>query len=126
MAGGGEPVEITALNSTLGLITAAVTVAGPPQWFANCLVEKAFITRRDAQDILGTPGMPPSRQAGLLLDSVFTKIRASDERGRWFLAFVDIFSRDLVYKDLVEKLMERGMYVHTYSLVQVVAIYFES
>ena len=119
-------MEITALNSTLGLITAAVTVAGPPQWFANCLVEKAFITRRDAQDILGTPGMPPSRQAGLLLDSVFTKIRASDERGRWFLAFVDIFSRDLVYKDLVEKLMGRGMYVHTYSLVQVVAIYFES
>ena len=107
MAVSGKPVEITRLNNNLGFITNAVT--RNLQWFANCLVEKAFITRRDAQEILGTVGVPPTRQASQLMDSVFAKIDVSDEKRRVFLEFVDIFSHDTVYKHLVDKLMREEM-----------------
>ena len=107
MAVSGELVEITHLNNNLGFITNAVT--RNLQWFANCLVKKAFIARRDAQEILSTVGVPPARQASQLMDSVFAKIDVSDEKRRVFLEFVDIFSRDPVYKDLVDKLMRGGM-----------------
>ena len=107
MAVSGEPVEITRLNNNLGFITNAVT--SNLQWLANCLVEKAFIARRDAQEILGTAGVPPARQAGQLMDSVFAKIDISDEKRRVFLKFVDILSHDPAYKDLVDKLMRGGM-----------------
>ena len=109
MAGSGEPVEVTALRTNLVFITGAVTVGGTPQWFAHRLVEKAFITHRDAQGILGTLGVSPARQASQLMDSVFTKIDLSDEKRRVFLKFVDTFSHDPVYKDLVDKLMREGM-----------------
>ncbi|CAI8051089.1 hypothetical protein GBAR_LOCUS27999 [Geodia barretti] len=98
-----EPVEISALNANVSFITD--TVSGNLQWFANSLVEKNFITRRVAQGVLATPQLAPDRQAGQLLDSVFTKIRTSDTRQRqWFDAFVDIFSRDGAYQDLVRRL----------------------
>ena len=98
-----EPVEISALNANVSFITD--TVSGNLQWFANSLVEKNFITRRVAQGVLATPQLAPDRQAGQLLDSVFTKIRTSDTRQRqWFDAFVDIFSREGAYQDLVRRL----------------------
>ena len=51
---GGEPVEITALRTNLVFITDTVTaVQGTLQWFANRLVEKAFIAHTEAQGILG-------------------------------------------------------------------------
>ena len=109
MADSGEPVEVTALRTNLVFITNAVTVGGTPQWFADRLVEKAFITHRDAQGILGTLGVPPARQASQLMDSVFTKVDVSDQKRRVFFEFVDIFSHDPVYKDLVDKLMREGM-----------------
>ena len=109
MADSGEPVEVTALRINFSFITNTVTVGGTPQWFADRLLEKAFIPHRDAQEILGTLGVPPARQAGQLMDSVFAKINLSDEKRHVFLEFVDIFSHDPVYKDLVDKLMRGGM-----------------
>ena len=106
---GGEPVEITALRTNLVFITGTVTaVQGTLQWFANRLVEKSFIAQSEAQGILGTYGVPPVRQASQLMDAVFARIRFSDERKRLFLEFVNIFSHDPVYGDLVTKLRREG------------------
>ena len=106
---GGEPVEITALRTNLVFITDTVTaVQGTLQWFANCLVERSFIAQRDAMGILGTYGVPPARQASLLMDAVFARMHLSDERKRLFLEFVNIFSNDPVYGDLVMKLRREG------------------
>ena len=109
MADSAEPVEVTALRTNLVFITDAVTVGGTPQWFADRLVEKAFITHRDAQGILSTLGVSPAQKASQLMNSVFAKIDLSDDKRRVFLDFVDIFSHDLVYKHLVNKLMRGGM-----------------
>ncbi|CAI8053043.1 NACHT, LRR and PYD domains-containing protein 3 [Geodia barretti] len=107
---GGEPVEITALRTNLVFITDTVTaVQGTLQWFANCLVERSFIARRDAKGILSTYGVPPARQASLLMDAVFARMHLSDERKRLFLEFVNIFSDDPVYGDLVMKLRREVM-----------------
>ena len=104
---GGEHVEITVLKTNLVCITYTVAaVQGTLQWFANCLVEKSFITHRDAQGILDTSGVPPARQASQLMNAVFARIRVSDEKKRLFLEFVNIFSHDAVYGDLVKKLRE--------------------
>ena len=87
-------------------LTGIITTAAKPslQWFANRLVEKAFITWRDAQEILGRDGVAPARQASLLMDSVFTRIDVSDGKRHLFDAFVDIFSNDVTYEDLVGRL----------------------
>ena len=93
---GGEHVEITALKTNLVCITYTVAaVQGTLQWFANCLVEKSFITH--AQGILDTSRVPPARQASQLMNAVFARIRVSDEKKRLFLEFVNIFSHDAVY-----------------------------
>ena len=103
---GGEPVEIRALRTNLVFITDAVQ--GTLQWFANCLVERSIIAQREAQGILGTSGVPPDRQASLLMDAVFARIRVSDERKGIFLEFVNIFSNDPVHGDLETKLRREG------------------
>ena len=104
MAAEGEPREITALSSHLTSITDTVTVGDNLQWFANRLVEKAFVTRRVAQGILGLSGTTPAYKAGQLTDSVFAVIRTSDRKKHWFNEFVSIFSTDRAYSELVEKL----------------------
>jgi hypothetical protein len=104
MAAGGEPDEITALRTNLNLITDTVTVGDNLQWFANSLVEKAFITQRAAEGILGTSGVAPDRLAGKLMDSVFAVIRASDRKRHWFDQFVDVFSNDAAYAELAKRL----------------------
>ena len=98
-----EPLEITALRSNLTSITDTVTVGDNLQWFANCLVEKAFITQRAVQGILGS-ATTPANKAGKLIDSVFVAIRRSDRKKHWFDEFVSIFSTDRAYSELVEKL----------------------
>ena len=103
MAAEGEPREITALRSNLTSITDTVTVGGNIQWFANRLVEKAFITQRAVQEILGSATTPANR-AGQLIDSVFVAIRMSDRKRHRFDEFVSIFSTDRTYAELVEKL----------------------
>ena len=103
MAAEGEPREITALRSNLTSITDTVTVGGNIQWFANRLVEKAFITQRAVQEILGSATTPANR-AGQLIDSVFVAIRMSDRKRLRFDEFVSIFSTDRAYSELVEKL----------------------
>ena len=107
--GGTEHPEITAFSNNLVFITDAVTsVPGTLQWFANCLVQKAFITRRDAQGILGVPGVTADTKANQLMDSVFARMRISNQKRSLFLEFVDIFDHDPVFKDLVQRLMEKG------------------
>ena len=103
MAAEGEPREITALRSNLTSITDTVTVGGNLQWFANRLVEKAFITQRAVQEILGSATTPANR-ASQLIDSVFLAIRMSDRKRLRFDEFVSIFSTDRAYSELVEKL----------------------
>ena len=99
----GEPVEIAALTNNLRIIIDTVTMSGNLPWFADRLVEKRFLPRRASQGILGTFGETPDRQAGKLLDSVFTKLRTVERKRtrKWFDDFVDIFSRDAAYEDLV-------------------------
>ena len=104
MAAIREPPEITGLRSNLISITDTVTVGDNLQWFANRLVEKAFVTRRVAQGILGLSGATPANKAGQLTDSVFAVIRTSDRKKHWFDEFVSIFSTDRAYAELVEKL----------------------
>ena len=99
-----EPVEISALNANISFITDTLAAPGTLQWFADRLVGKNFLPRRVAQGILGTLGVSPDRQAGQLIDSVFTKIRTSDRKREWFDSFVDIFSSEASYAELVRKL----------------------
>ena len=103
MADYGEPPEITALRTNLTSLTDTVTVGDNLQWFSNCLVEKAFITQRAAQAILGG-GATPANKAGQLIDGVFAVIRTSDRKNHWFAELVSIFSTDRAYAELVEKL----------------------
>ena len=103
MADCGEPQEITALRTNLTSITDTVTVGGNLQWFANRLVEKAFIPRRVAQEILDVSGATPASKAGHLMDSVFVALGTTDERRRRFDEFVSIFSTDEAYAGLVSK-----------------------
>ena len=104
----GEPVEITALRTNLNVITRALTVGATLQWFADCLVEKSFITRPAAQGILHQDGTARISKADELLDSVFNTIRATQEKRHRFNEFVSIFSNDSVYEDLVTNL-QRGV-----------------
>ena len=74
------------------------------QWFVNTLISKAFIAQNATQAILGVHGVPPAQQAGQLMDSVFAKIHGSQDKRRWFNEFVEIFSHDRAYDELVRKL----------------------
>ena len=100
----GEAVEIRTLTRNLSHITAAVTVGGTPQWFADHLVEQGFIARNTAQGILGTHGITPAQQAGQLLDSVFAQINGSDRKRQWFNKLTEIFSQDRAHTQLAERL----------------------
>ena len=104
MAQSGEPAEITAIRTNINGIVAAVTV-GNLQWFADSLVQEAFIARTAAQGILGTLGTAPDYQARKLLESVFTKLQIVEKSKRrdWFERFIAIFS-DPTYAELVQKL----------------------
>ena len=113
-AGTGEPVEITTLIRNISYITNTVTVGGALQWFANCLVEKAFIPHGVALGILGMSGVAPAQQAGQLLNSVFAKIHGSRDKRHWFNEFVDIFSHDTAYNDLVKSL---GSSIHKHDSI---------
>ena len=101
----GEAIEIAALRTNLRSITSAVQ--GNLQWFADGLIEKAFIAPGSASGILETHGVTPAEKAGKLLNSVFTKIETSKEKRRWFNEFLAIFS-DKVYEELVKTLTENG------------------
>ena len=107
MACSEEPVEVAVLKNNLVFITDAI--AQNLQWFADCLVEKAFISSGSAHEILCTHEDTPAQQAGRLMDSVFARISVSDEKRKLFEDFVNIFSRETAYNDLVEKLMREGM-----------------
>ena len=98
----GEVVEITALRTNLHSITSAAS--SNLRWFADRLIEKAFIARDTANGILQTTGKTPMEVAGTLLDSVFTKIETSEEKRRWFDEFVAILSTDVTKAELVKKL----------------------
>ena len=102
-------MEITALVDHTDIIENTVTIGGAPRWFGNKLVEKGFLTRRDANNILDPLGVPPLTQASQLMKSVYAKIESSaaETRRQWFHKFVDIFSRDAAYADLVSKLRDR-------------------
>ena len=102
MADDEQPVEITALNENNDFITNSVK--NSLQWFANNLVQKNFIARAKAQEILGMTGVVASKQVGLLMDEVYTKIENAHNKREWFDKFVAIFSRDAAYSELVKKL----------------------
>ena len=104
MADGGEPQEIAALRTNLTSITDTVTVGGNLQWFGNRLVEKRFIPRREAQEILDVSGTRPSMKAAQLMDSVFAVLETTDRKRRWFDQFVSIFSADKAHAELAAKL----------------------
>ena len=108
MAGAGEQVEITALLMNLTHIIDIVTAGGIPHWFAHRLVEKAFIHHWTAQVILACMEYPV-QQAEKLLESVFAKIHGSRDKSHWFNKFVDIFSYEKAYQDLVKKLRREGI-----------------
>ena len=97
-------MEITALRTNLTSISDVVTVGGNLQWFTDHMVEKAFISQRAARGILDVHGVTSAKQASQLMDSVFAKIRVSEEERHWFNEFVDIFSHDAAYSDLVRRL----------------------
>ena len=99
-----EFAEITSLRTNIDIITESVS--GTLQWFANKLIEKAFITQEPAQGILRKQGVTAVSQANELISGVFTKVRDSDRENRehWFYAFVDIFSHDRTYEVIMNKL----------------------
>ena len=84
------------------IITSAAN--GNLRWFADGLIEKAFIARDTANGILETTGKTPADKAGTLLNSVFTKIETSEEKRRWFDEFIAILSTDVTNAELVKKL----------------------
>ena len=99
-----ESVEIAGLRTNLTLITDIVTDMCTPQWFANRLVEKSFITHDSSKGILGNSGLTPADKTSQLMNSVFTKIRITDKKQHWFNEFVAVFSTESVCAELVERL----------------------
>lgn len=100
----GEPQEISAIRQNLSHITDVITIGGNLQWFANQLVENAFITQVVSGGILDMNGITPAEKASKMLNSVFEKLRNSDRKKRWFDKFVAIFSKEAAYAELVNKL----------------------
>ena len=100
----GEATEIAALRTNLTLIAKTVTDICTPQWFANRLVEKSFITYDSSKGILGTHGLTPADKTSQLMNSVFTKIRITDKKRHWFSEFVAVFSMEPACAELVERL----------------------
>ena len=103
-----EPPEITTLKTNRELIIDTVSVGDSLQWFAGRLVAKAFIPEREAQGICGTHGVATAEKASQLMDSVVAKLRASDNKSRQFHEFVDTFSHDRRYAELVKSLKKRA------------------
>ena len=103
-----EPPEITVLNTNREFIIDAVSVGDTLQWFADCLVAKAFIADKTAQGILSIHGITAAEKASQLMNSVFAKLRVSDNKSRCFNEFVDIFSHDRAYAELVERLRKEA------------------
>lgn len=106
LAAMGEPAEITVIRTNIERITDEVITGNLLQFFANSLVEQAFISRRGARGILSRQGVAEDAQASNLLDSVFTKLRAveTSERRQWFKKFIGIFSKEAALAELVTKL----------------------
>ena len=102
--GEGEAAEIAGLCANLTLIIATVTDVCTPQWFANRLVEKSFITYDYSKGILSTHGLTPADKTSQLMNSVFTKIRTTDEKRHWFDEFVAVFSTEAACMVLTERL----------------------
>ena len=100
----GEAAEIAGLRINLTLITDTVTDVCTPQWFANRLMEKSFITHDSTKGILGTHGLTSADKTSQLMNSVFTKIRTTDKKRHWFDEFVAIFSKESACAELVERL----------------------
>ena len=126
-----EGKELTALERNLVYIMDYFV--GDLQRIAFELVAKGFIPQRRAHGILTTRGVDPLVQADQLMHYVFVKIRVTDEKRCWFLKFVDIFSHDEAYGELVKKLM-KGTYVrgllsrnysrhNTFSLLTTLGVY---
>ena len=97
-------MEVAVLKNNLVFITDAITQN--LQWFADCLVEKAFISSESAHEILCTHEDAPAR------------ISVSNEKRKLFEDFVNIFSHETAYNDLVEKLMREGMEHKIYSVTK--------
>ena len=104
MAQSGEPAEITAIRKNINGIVAAVTV-GNLQWFADSLVQEAFIAEATAHGILHKQGTAPDSQARELLHGVFTKLRIVENKRDWFERFIAIFD-DPTYAELVQQLKQ--------------------
>ena len=102
----GDPAEITVIRTNIERITDEVISGNLLQFFANSLVEQAFISRRGARGILSKQGVAEDAQASNLLDSVFTKLRAveTSDRRQWFEKFIGIFSKEASLAPLVTKL----------------------
>ena len=105
----GEPPEITALKTNREVIIDTVSVGGTLQWFADCLVAKAFIADKTARGRLSIHGITAAEKASQLMDGVFAKINGSDNKKTyWFREFINIFVGDRAHQDLVEKLRKAG------------------
>ena len=98
----GEPAEIAAIRTNL--VAVSDTISGNLQWFANKLVEKAFITQAQASNILGIQGIGPAEKASRLLDGVFTVLRNTNRKEERFDEFIAIFSPEAAYAELVHNL----------------------
>ena len=106
-----ETEEITTLTTNLTYIINTVKVGETLPWFAYQLVKKSFIPHSITQGILDTRGIPPAEKAGQLMSSVFVQISGSLDRAytrHRFDAFVDIFSHDRAYEELVKRLRKGG------------------
>ena len=72
----GEPVEITALNDNNEFITSSVK--NSLQLFVNNLVQKKFIARNEAQEIVEMTGVLASTKVGMLMAYKNTKCRQQE------------------------------------------------
>lgn len=104
LAAMGEAKEITAIRQNLSHITDVVTVGDNLQWFANKLVENAFISQQTSGRIIDMHGVTSADKANKILSSVFEKLRHSERKKHWFDSFVAIFSKDAAYAELFNKL----------------------
>ena len=97
-----ESPEIAAVSQNL--VAFSDTISDNLSWFANKLVEEEFITQPRASFVLSDQVIGPAEKASILLDSVLTVLRNTDEKKEWFDKLIAIFSPEAACAELVDGL----------------------
>ena len=96
--------ENAVINQYYGSLTDTISI--DLVYFSGKFIENGFITRKVSSDISGMYGVGGSEKANILLDKVVANLNITQDKKKWFLNFVAIFSLEAAYKPLADRMMQ--------------------